>query len=84
MVASKSVEKRLSVQKPAPESVNNVNDVTISLQVGNPVVSFRGTWTTRDVKNILRAIPRAYRVYQSNKRKQGEARYITKETANAA
>lgn len=83
MAKSKSDEKRLEEQKPAPVSVAKSRTLTITLQVGNPVISFSGEWTTRDVKNVLRATPRAYRIYQTNKRKQGEAKFLTEETQHA-
>lgn len=83
MAKSKSEEKRLAVQNPAPATKELLRSVTITLQVGNPVISFSGEWTTRDVKNILRAIPRAYRQYQASRRKQGEGRFLTQEVSNA-
>lgn len=73
MAKSKSEIKRLAVQKPEidQEVEGTLHlDIKYTLQTGRPVVSFNGAWTTRDVKNILRAIPRAYRLYQVNKRKQ--------------
>lgn len=83
MAKSKSEQKRLEVQKPAPESVTMSRTLGITLQVGNPVISFSGEWTTKDVKNILRAIPRAYHKHQLSRRKQGEGRFLTQEVSNA-
>ena len=48
-------------------------NIKYSLQSGKPVITFKGKWTTRDFKNILRAIPRAYRQNQVNLRKQFDA-----------
>ena len=89
MAKSKSEQKRLAAQKsttlrevtlghvsdpvPAEKFDGLMLTVKYSLQVGKPVISFEGAWTTRDFKNILRAIPRAYRQYLVNLRKQLEA-----------
>jgi hypothetical protein len=83
MAKIKSDEKRLAVQKPAPVSVKKYGTATITLQLGNPVISFSGEWSMRDLKNILRAIPRAYRLHQISRRKQGEGRFINEETQHA-
>ena len=83
MAKTKVDKKDLTAQKPAPVSVDKSRTVTITLQIGNPVIHFEGEWTTRDFRNILRTIPRAYRQFQVNKRKQGEARFVTEETSNA-
>lgn len=60
-----------------------VKEIVINspLQSSMPVVSFAGSWTTKEVQLILRAIPKAFRQYQYDRRKSGIDKF--QENANA-
>ena len=64
----------VTVTAPVKSDVMHLN-IEHSLQTGKPVIMFSGEWTTRQVKNILRAIPRAYRIHLLNKRKRNEDQF---------
>jgi len=51
--------------------------VAPSLHGAKPMVRFNGTWHTKEVHMILRAIPRAFRLHQQSMRKSGQHRFTT-------
>lgn len=55
---------------------------TISIELvegGKPVIKFNGEWATKDMQLALRLMPRAFRDYQYDRRKNGVGKFTSEE-----
>jgi hypothetical protein len=78
-----SVAAPEEVTGPAPVEVviGSTKEIIVrpSLQGAKPVIIFSGVWHTREVRTILRSIPRAFRLHQQHERKNGSQRHHREE-----
>lgn len=59
--------------------------ITIKLVEGSkPVIKFSGEWATKDMQLALRLLPRAFRDYQYDRRKNGVGKFNSEETTNVS
>lgn len=61
------------------------NEQTISIKLvegGKPVIKFSGDWATKDMQLALRLMPRAFRDYQYDRRKNGVGKFTSEEVNN--
>jgi hypothetical protein len=49
---------------------------------GKPVIKFSGDWATKDMQLALRLLPRSFRDYQYDRRKNGVGKFTSEEVNN--
>lgn len=49
---------------------------------GKPVIKFNGDWATKDMQLAMRLLPRAFRDYQYDRRKNGVGKFKSEEVTN--